>query len=330
MSEVDPGNNPRNQAEPTGWEKQMLQQMLNATLTENRRSRRWGVFFKLLGFGYLFLLLGMVFWSDKLDMSEVTAAEHTALIKVEGVISSESKASADKIVTGLRDAFEDKKTKGVILRLNTPGGSSVQSRYINRELARLREKYPDIPVYAVCVDICASGGYYIAAAADEIYADEGSIVGSIGVLINGFGFVDTLDKLGVERRLMTAGENKGMLDPFSPVTPEEEAHVERLLAEVHQQFIDAVKEGRGERLQYQDHPELFSGLFWSGEEARKLGLVDKFGSSSYVAREVIGAKEIVDFTPKEELWDRFAQRLGAGAAEVLGRWGGLDSRLRLE
>jgi protease-4 len=330
MSEVESGNKRPDEAQPSRWEKQMLQQMLNASLIENRRSRRWGIFFKMLGFGYLFLLLGMVFWSDKLDMSDVKKTEHTALIKVEGLISSETKASADKIVTGLRDAFEDKKTKGVILRLNSPGGSSVQSRYINRELVRLKEKYPDIPVYAVCVDVCASGGYYIAAAADEIYADEGSIVGSIGVLINGFGFVDTLEKLGVERRLLTAGDHKGLLDPFSPVTSDEEAHVEQLLEQVHQQFIAAVKEGRGDRLKHEDHPELFSGLFWSGEEAIKLGLVDEFGSSSYVAREVIGVKEIVDFTPKEEVWDRFARRLGAGAAEVLGRWGGLDSRLRLE
>ena len=330
MSETDPANNSRQQTEPTGWERQMLQDMLSATLKENRRSRRWGIFFKLLGFGYLFLLLGMVFWSDKLDMSDVKVTEHTALIKVDGLISSQTKASADKIVTGLRDAFEDKKTKGVILRLNTPGGSSVQSRYINRELARLKEKHPEIPVYAVCVDICASGGYYIAAAADEIYADEGSIVGSIGVLINGFGFVDTMNKLGIERRLLTAGENKGMLDPFSPVTADEEAHVERLLEQVHQQFIDAVIEGRGDRLKHEEHPELFSGLFWSGDQAKKLGLVDAFGSSSYVAREVIGVKDIVDFTPKEDVWDRFAQRLGAGAAEVLGGWAGLDSRLRLE
>ena len=330
MSESDPGQNSRQQTEPTGWEKQMLQDMLSATLKENRRSRRWGIFFKFLGFGYLFLLLGMVFWSDKLEMGDVKVTEHTALIKVDGLISSDTKASADKIVTGLRDAFEDKKTKGVILRLNTPGGSSVQSRYINRELVRLKEAHPDIPVYAVCVDVCASGGYYIAAAADEIYADEGSIVGSIGVLINGFGFVDSMQKLGVERRLLTAGENKGLLDPFSPVTADEEAHVEHLLEQVHQQFIDAVKEGRGERLKHEEHPELFSGLFWSGDEAKELGLVDEFGSSSYVAREVIGVEDIVDFTPKADVWDRFAQRLGAGAAEVLGGWVGLDSRLRLE
>ncbi len=319
----------RPQSDPTGWERQMLQQVLNDTLIENRRKRRWGVFFKLLAFAYLFTLLGVMIWSDDLDMSKAVAKEHTAVVKVEGLIAAETKASADKIVTGLRNAFEDKKTKGVILRLNTPGGSSVQSRYINRELVRLREKYPKIPVYAVCVDLCASGGYYIAAGTDKIYADEGSIVGSIGVLINAFGFVDSMEKLGVERRLLTAGDHKGMLDPFSPLKPGDEEHVHEMLAQVHRQFIDAVKEGRGDRLKYQDHPEIFSGLFWSGEEAKQLGLIDDFGSSSYVAREVIGAEEIVDYTPKEEIWDRFARRLGAGAAEMLGSWSGLDSRLQI-
>jgi protease-4 len=329
MSESDP-NNPRNQADPTRWEQQMLQQMLNATLTENRRSRRWGIFFKTLGFSYLFLLLGMVIWSEELDVKKVAAKEHTAMVKVDGVIAAETKASADKIVTGLRDAFEDKKTKGVILRLNTPGGSAVQSSYINRELVRLREKYPDIPVYAVCVEICASGGYYIAAAADKIYADKGSLVGSIGVVIRSFGFVDGMEKLGIERRLLTAGQHKGLLDPFSPMTPEDAAHMDQMLTEVHQNFIDAVKEGRGDRLKYQEHPEIFSGLFWGGEKAQRLGLVDEFGSSSYVAREVIGAKEIVDFTPREEIWNRFARKLGAGAAEMLGSWSGLDSRMRIQ
>jgi len=328
MSDHD-SNSSGPQSDPTRWERQMLQQVLNDTLIENRRKRRWGVFFKFLAFAYLFALLGVMIWSDDLDMSKAVAKEHTAVVKVEGLIAADTKASADKIVTGLRDAFEDKKTKGVILRLNTPGGSSVQSRYINRELVRLRAKYPKIPVYAVCVDVCASGGYYIASAADEIYADEGSIVGSIGVLINGFGFVDTMEKLGVERRLLTAGEHKGMLDPFSPLKPGDEVYVQEMLSQVHRQFIDAVKEGRGDRLKYQDHPEVFSGLFWSGEEAKRLGLIDEFGSSSYVAREVIGAEEIVDYTPREEIWDRFARRLGAGAAEMLGSWSGLDSRLQI-
>ncbi len=328
MSDQD-SNPSRPQSDPSRWERQMLQQVLNDSLVESRRKRRWGIFFKLLAFVYLFSLLGAMLWSDDLDMSKAADKEHTAVVKVEGLIAAETKASADKIVTGLRDAFEDKKTKGVILRLNTPGGSSVQSRYINRELVRLREKYPKIPVYAVCVDLCASGGYYIAAAADKIYADEGSIVGSIGVLINAFGFVDTMEKLGVERRLLTAGDHKGMLDPFSPLKTGDEAHVHEMLAQVHQQFIDAVKEGRGDRLKYQEHPEIFSGLFWSGEEAKRLGLIDDFGSSGYVAREVIGAEEIVDYTPKELIWDRFARRLGAGAAEMLGSWSGLDSRLQI-
>lgn len=328
MNQADQ-NSARNQADPTRWEQQMLQQMLNATLVENRRRRRWGVFFKSLGFAYLTLLLGMMIWSDDLDVSQVSAKEHTALIKVEGLISSMTRASADKIITSLRNAFEDKKTKGVILRLNTPGGSAVQSRYINREVVRLREKHPDIPVYAVVVDICASGGYYIAAAADKIYADEGSLVGSIGVRIDAFGFVDGMEKLGIERRLLTAGEHKGLLDPFLPMYPEDEAHVEKLLTRVHQRFIDAVKEGRGDRLKDEEHPEIFSGLFWSGDQALELGLVDEFGGSSYVAREVIGAKEIVDFTPKDDVWDRFARSMGAGAAEVLGRWSGLDSQTQI-
>jgi protease-4 len=329
MNQVDP-NSSRSQSDPTRWEQQMLQQMLHETLVENRRRRRWGVVFKSLGFGYLFMLLGLVIWSDDFKVGQVAAKEHTAMIKVDGVIAAESKASADKIVTGLRKAFEDKKTKGVILRMNTPGGSAVQSRYINRELLRLREKYPDIPVYAVVVDICASGGYYIAAAADKIYADEGSLVGSIGVKISSFGFVEGMEKLGIERRLLTAGESKGLLDPFSPMAPEDAEHLKRLLSQVQQQFIDAVKQGRGDRLKDAEHPEIFSGLFWSGEEAKRLGLVDEFGSSGYVAREVIGAKEIVDFTPQEELLDRLARRLGAGAAEVLGSWSGLDSQTRVQ
>jgi protease-4 len=330
MSNVEPDNKAQNPAEPTGWEKQMLQQMLTASLKENRRSRRWGIFFKLLGFGYLFLLLGMVFWSDKLKVSDVASKEHTAVINVDGVIAPKTRASADSIVTGLRNAFEDEKTKGVILRLNTPGGSAVQARYINREIDRLQEKYPDIPVYAVCVDVCASGGYYIAAAADKIYADEGSLIGSIGVVIRGFGFVEAMEKLGVDRRLFTAGQHKGLLDPFSPLDPGDQTHLNQMLSEVHQSFIDAVKAGRGDRLQDEAHPEIFSGLFWGGEEAKRLGLVDEFASSSMVARDVIGVEEMVDFTPKEKVWDRFARKLGAGVAEVMAGWTGIDSRFQVQ
>ncbi|MCU7866659.1 MAG: S49 family peptidase [Candidatus Thiodiazotropha sp. (ex Lucinoma borealis)] len=328
MSEHNSGEG-RNQSEPSRWERDLLNRMVMATVAENRRSRRWGIFFKLLTFGYLFLILGIFLWSDKLQVAQSSAKEHTALVEVKGLISSESKASADKIVTGLRSAFEDKKTKGVILRMNTPGGSPVQSRYINREIMRLKEKYPKIPVYAVVADICASGGYYIAAAADKIYADEGSIVGSIGVLINGFGFVDGMEELGIERRLLTAGENKGILDPFSPLDDSDMTHIQRMLDQLHGQFIETVKEGRGDRLKVEQHPELFSGLFWSGEEARKMGLIDEFGSSSFVAREVIGAEEIVDFTQKEEVWDRLARNLGAGAAEVLAAISGLGNGLSI-
>ncbi|MCM8854663.1 MAG: S49 family peptidase [Candidatus Thiodiazotropha sp.] len=328
MSEHNSGEG-RNQSEPSRWERDLLNRMVMATVAENRRSRRWGIFFKLLTFGYLFLIVGIFLWSDKLQVAQSSAKEHTALVEVKGLISSESKASADKIVTGLRSAFEDKKTKGVILRMNTPGGSPVQSRYINREIMRLKEKYPKIPVYAVVADICASGGYYIAAAADKIYADEGSIVGSIGVLINGFGFVDGMEELGIERRLLTAGENKGILDPFSPLDESDMTHIQRMLDQLHSQFIETVKEGRGDRLKVEQHPELFSGLFWSGEEALKMGLIDEFGSSSFVAREVIGAEEIVDFTQKEEVWDRLARNLGAGAAEVLATISGLGNGLSI-
>lgn len=308
------------------WEREMLDRVLMASLQENRRSRRWGVFFKLLGFAYLFSLLALVVWSDKLDIAQASLKDHTALVEVDGIIAPDSKASADNVITGLRNAFKDKKTKGVILRMNTPGGSPVQSRYINQEITRLKKEHPKIPVYAVVVDMCASGGYYIAAAADKIYADKGSLVGSIGVLMNGFGFVDTMKLLGVERRLMTAGENKAIMDPFSPIRESDKEHVQHVLDQLHVQFIDTVKEGRGDRLKSTEHPEIFSGLFWSGEEAKNLGLVDDFGSSSYVAREVIGAEEIVDFTTKEDVWDRFAKRLGAGASMALARSLGLEGQ----
>lgn len=322
MSDMNNGEQGK-QSKPGRWEQNLLHQVLTASLAENRRSRRWGIFFKFLTFGYLFLVAGLFLWSGKLEMGSSLAKEHTALVEVDGVIASNTEASADRVVSGLRNAFADKKTKGVILRMNTPGGSPVQSRYINREILRLKKKYPDIPVYAVVVDACASGGYYIAAAADKIYADEGSLVGSIGVRIDTFGFVEGMQKLGIERRLLTAGEHKAILDPFSPLEEQDRKHIEEMLGDLHRQFIAVVREGRGDRLQEAAHPEIFSGLFWSGEKAKALGLIDDFGSSSYVAREVIGAEEIVDFTLKEDVWDRLARRFGAGAMESLGRVGGL-------
>jgi protease IV len=320
----------RQQDDPSQWERDMLHQMLMAGVTEQRQRRRWGIFFKFLAFGYLFTLLGLAYWSDDLQIGKSLAKEHTAMVKVDGLISATSQASADNVITALRNAFEDKKTKGVILRMNTPGGSPVQSRYINREIERLRKKYPKIPLYAVVTDMCASGGYYIASAADKIYADKGSVVGSIGVLMNGFGFVDGMKKLGIERRLLTAGEHKGILDPFSPLQEADKDYIKGLLDEMHQQFIDTVKAGRGDRLHYAEHPELFSGLFWTGQDAKKLGLIDDFGSSSEVARDVIGAKKIVDFTVKEPFWDRFARRMGAGATEMLGRISGLSGGLQIQ
>jgi protease-4 len=312
------------------WERELLNKVVMASMTETRRSRRWGIFFKLLTFAYLFLLLALLIWSGDLDVSQASLTEHTALVKVDGLITPETKASADKIVTGLRNAFEDKKTKGVILRLNTPGGSPVQSRYVNQEISRLKQKYPEIPIYAVVVDMCASGGYYIAAATDKIYADVGSLVGSIGVVMNGFGFVQAMDSIGIERRLMTAGEHKAIMDPFSPLKEGDQEHMQRILDQLHGQFIEKVKEGRGDRLKPEQYPEVFSGLFWSGEEAKRIGLIDDFGNSSYVAREVIGVEDIVDFTPEQDVLERLAKRLGAGAAEAMARLMGLAGAYSLQ
>ncbi len=307
--------------EPGKWEREQLEKLMNSTLNEHRRTRRWGIFFKLLTFAYLITLL-VVMVPDKFSSVPTKDGGHTALIEVKGVIAAGEPAGADSVITGLRAAFEDKDTKGVILRINSPGGSPVQSAYINDEITRLKEKYKGISVYAVIVDVCASGGYYIAAAADEIYADKGSIVGSIGVLMNGFGFEQAMSKLGVERRLLTAGEHKGIMDPFSPMKEGEQAHIQGMLDQLHQQFIDAVKRGRGDRLK--DDEKLFSGLCWSGEESVKLGLADGLGSSSYVAREIIGAEKIVDFTPAENLFEKLAQRVGVGMAGTLARMSGLD------
>lgn len=308
------------------WERQVVEKMMFASLAESRRARRWGIFFKSLTFLYLLALLVLV-WPENLLESEDGADKHTALVEVKGVIAPEAEASADNIVSGLRDAFEDADTKGVILRINSPGGSPVQAGYINDEIARLKDEHSDIPVYAVIADVCASGGYYIAAAADEIYADKSSIVGSIGVMMNGFGFVEAMQEIGVERRLLTAGENKGIMDPFSPLRDQDKQHIQTILDELHQQFITAVKAGRGERLK--DIEGLFSGLFWSGEESVNLGLVDGLGSSSYVARELIGAEDIVDFTPKKDLWTRLADRIGASVANTLARISGLGEGPRL-
>lgn len=297
-----------------GWERQVLEKLMLSSVLEQRRARYWGIFFKSLAFIYLFILLFYgLGWIGGSDMS--IAGKHTALVELRGVISPDSVSSADNINAGLQHAFKDEKTRGVILRINSPGGSPVQAGYINDEIRRLRAEYPDIPLYAVVEDICASGGYYVAAAADKIYVDKASVIGSIGVLMNGFGFTGAMEKLGVDRRLITAGKNKGFLDPFSPPNPEQEEHAREILSDVHQQFIQVVQQGRGKRLK--ETPEIFSGIVWTGQKSIDLGLADAIGSAEYVAREIIKAEHIVDYTTREGFAERFARRFGAVMADTV-------------
>lgn len=309
------------QSSPPQWERAVLEKVALAAIQEQRRSRQWGMFFKMMVLLYLFALLfiGMGWFSG----GESSKGSHTALVDVSGVIAPGSMASADKVIAGMQAAFKDKKTKGVILRINSPGGSPVQAGYINDEIKRLRGKHPEVPLYAVVEDVCASGGYYIAAAADRIYVDKASIIGSIGVLMDGFGFTGTMEKLGVERRLLAAGKNKGFLDPFSPIQPEQTVHAETMLDDIHQQFITVVRQGRGKRLK--ETPEMFSGLLWVGQKSIDLGLADALGSLDYVAREVIKAEDIVDYTQQENIAERFARRFGAAAVETLVKLGGIGS-----
>ncbi len=300
-----------------GWERDVLEKVALAGIQEQRRGRRWSIFFKVLIFAYLFILLWLFFGknSTMIDSNLVATGKHAALIEINGVISAATEANADNVVAGLRKAFANKQNVGVILRINSPGGSPVQSGYIADEINRLRGLHPDIPVYAVLTDICASGGYYIAANADEIYADKATLVGSIGVIMNGFGFVEAMQDLGIERRLLTAGTNKGFLDPFSPLKEDETDHVRTLLSTMHNQFISVVKAGRGDRLK--DDPTLFSGLLWTGEQAIELGLVDGLGSSSYVAREILGVDKVVDYTHQEPYLEKLFGRLGASVGNAL-------------
>lgn len=307
------------------WEREALVKLANSSLDEQKKTRRWGIFFKFLMFMYLLTILFLYMPKNLLSGSD-SDGTHTALVELNGVIAPDSEASADRIVTALRKAFEDEATKGVILRINSPGGSPVQSGYINDEIKRLRTLHPDTPLYAVITDLCASGGYYVAAAADKIYVDKASLVGSIGVLMNGFGFVGTMEKLGVERRLITAGANKGFLDPFKPINEHEVAHVKGMLADIHQQFIDTVKSGRGDRLKA-SNDKTFSGLIWTGEKSIEMGLADELGSSSYVAREVIGAEDIVNFTTEEPMFEKLAKRFGASAsAQIMGQTSSIQLR----
>jgi len=314
VSDNQPNETTTTPSRQPGWERELLERLAFAAITEQRRARRWGIFFKLFFVGYLLILL-VALLGDSIGSGSL-GSRYTALVELDGTIEPDSPASADNVIAGLRSAFEDKAAVGVILRANSPGGSPVQAAYIFDEIKRLRVKYPDKPLYGVVTDMCASGCYYALAASDKIYADRASIVGSIGVLMNGFGFVDTMNKLGVERRLLTAGENKGFLDPFSPLKPADRKYAQDLLNRVHQQFIERVRAGRGDQLK--ETKDTYSGLFWVGEDARKMGLVDEFGSASLVARDVIGAEDIVDFSYREAIFDRFARRLGSSAAQKLG------------
>ena len=299
------------------WQADVISKLAFAAVDEQRRSRKWGIFFKALFFVYLLVLMITAFSSSDGKASMGKASEHTALVEVSGVIAAGAEASADNIIKGLRAAFKEPKAKAVILRINSPGGSPVQAGYVYDEIKRLRKMNKDKKIYAVVADMCASGGYYIAVAADEIYADKASIVGSIGVLMNGFGFTQAMKKLGVERRLYTAGTSKGFLDPFSEVKASDKAHIKTLLGTIHKQFIDTVKEGRGKRLV--DDEKLFTGLVWTGEESVALGLTDGLGSSSFVAREIIEAEKIIDYTPRPNYLDRFADRLGVAMAGIFER-----------
>jgi protease-4 len=297
------------------WERQLLEKFALAMLQEQRVKRRWGIFFKLIGFSYLLaMLLLFIDWGG--GSEKLVNGKHTALVHLNGTIASGGEGSAESINDALRSAFDDKETAGVVLRVNSPGGSPVQAGIVHDEIRRLRSKHPQISLYVVVEDLCASGGYYVAVAADKIFVDKASIVGSIGVLMDGFGFTGTMDKLGVERRLLTAGVNKGFLDPFSPQDAEQKKHAQVLLGEIHRQFIEVVRKGRGERLK--ETPEMFSGLMWTGTQSIQLGLADDLGTVESVAREVIKAERIVDFTIKENIAERFAKRLRADAAQGAG------------
>jgi protease-4 len=293
------------------WERAAIEKLLLADLRERRAARRWRIVKSLL---WLILIGAIFFWMLLADdwPSRKPAGPHTAMVSIKGEIGDDTNASADKVLPAIRDALEDDNTKALVLLINSPGGSPVQAGLINDEIFRLKKLHKK-PIYAVVEESCASAAYYIASAADKIYVDKASIVGSIGVLMDGFGFTGAMEKLGVERRLLTSGQNKGMLDPFSPMTDTQRQYAQTLLDQIHQQFIDKVKKGRGNRLK--ESPELFSGLFWTGAQAIDLGLADDLGSLDSVARDVIKAKEVVDYTNRDNLAERMARRFGAALGQ---------------
>ena len=300
----------------TNWEQNLIVELATSALKEQRKSRRWSIFFKILFFAYI-TFIGFHLWQGYAPEIDDGSTTHTALIKISGVISSSPEdTNARQVIQSLRDAYKSKGTAGIILEINSPGGSPVQAGQIYDEIKRLRVMHPEIPIHSVIGDICASGGYYVAVASDNIYVDKASLVGSIGVRMDGFGFVDTMKLVGVERRLLTAGENKAFLDPFSPLKESERGHARTLLQSIHQQFIDVVKEGRGEKLKGRDD-ELFNGLIWTGAQSIDNGLTDAIGSVDYVAREIIKEARLVDFTQKEDLLQRLTQRVGTSISGAL-------------
>ncbi|AFT67214.1 MAG: protease-4 [Cycloclasticus pugetii] len=299
------------------WERSVLEKVALASVIEQRRTRRWNIFFKLLLLTYIIFISSLAM-SPMSDVSTLSKGPHTAMVDVKGIIVSGGEADAESIIKSLKNAVKDPNTKGIVLRVNSPGGSPVQSSYVYEAIRELKNTHPTLPIYAVVEDLCASGCYFIASAADKIFVNQSSIVGSIGVVMNGFGFTDTMKSLGVERRLYTAGEHKGFLDPFSNVKPAEKAHVQGMLNDIHTEFIESVKSGRGERLA--ENPDLFSGLVWAGSESIELGLTDAIGDVRSVAKNEIGEEKIVDFTAQQPFLEKLAKSMGAATASFMANF----------
>jgi protease-4 len=319
MSEDTVGTTPSNTtsaspADRSPWERDLIEKVLLETLKEQRRARRWSLVLKLALLAYLAVAMWMAA-SPFSDQRLGGAAAHTAVIDITGLISEGAKTNAESIVKSLKAAAKDQQTKGIVLKMNSPGGTPVQAAYVYEEIRDIKQSHPSLPVIAVASDLCASGCYYIAAAADKIFVNPSTIVGSIGVIMNGFGFVDAMQKVGVERRAFTAGEHKALLDPFKAINPAEKAQVQKVLDGIHQQFIAAVRAGRGSRLK--ETPEIFSGLVWTGTDAISLGLADAIGDVHSVAEKEIGAEELVDFTSKEDWLERFSRRFGTTMSGAL-------------
>ena len=298
------------------WEHNVIEKIALASIQEQSRARKWGIFFKSLFFIYVFSLLGMNVYPKIKDSLGGDGKYHTAVVDISGVIAEDKDANAADIIDSLRDAVKDDQTKGIILHANSPGGSPVQSNYVYEEIRNIKKAHPSLPIYAVVSDICASGCYYIASASDKIFVNPSSLIGSIGVIMDGFGFVDVMQKLGVERRLLTAGAHKAMLDPFSPPKADETEFMQSLINQVHQQFITAVKTGRGDRLK--ETPDMFSGLVWTGEESIKIGISDAYGNDDFVAKNIIGAEKQVNVSQQKSFLDKMSGKLGASFGQALG------------